>query len=95
MSTPDLLDILLNPDLGPQIISILPLSKKKDILRALHPIDPELVTHYLQLLWSCSWCRRGSMDALTGLYQEELPFPYGWGTRKMKITDLDIEPPYW
>ena len=96
MSAPNLIDILLDPALGPEIISILPLPQKKAVLCMLHPINPDLVTHYLQLLWSNSWTWRGGKHYSTGLCQEELPFCVRWPhPQKMTIADLDIKPPYW
>ena len=93
MSNPPitLQELLFRPDYGPRIISMLPLDQKVAVLRAMHPLDPDLVEFYLGLLWSNPWSRSYGpygINPITGLYQEAIPFR-GW-PRQMKITDLDV-----
>ena len=74
-------DILFDPALGPQIISMLPLETKKTILRLMYRIDPALVRSYVKLLWDNWWGVNGRNrhHYRTGYYREGTHVITGWG----------------
>ena len=75
----NLATILLSPDLGPYIISMLPLDKKRHVLRAMGQHYLELANSCVHLLWSNPWSLCISRhDRNTGLYQEFSPLLGGW-----------------
>ena len=89
--SPTLKDILFSPCFGPQIISMLPLEQKKAILRAMNEIDPALAKFYDNLLWSNPWFwGDGRTDCITGYYQEYCWANYGWPSKKIDISDINI-----
>ena len=80
-ASPKLKDLLFDRASGPKIISLLPLDKKKAVLRLMYLIDPELVCGYVNLLWGNSWTVVGPnrIDHCTGYYREGTNVITGWG----------------
>ena len=62
----------MHQDIGPKVISLLPVREKKVVLWAIHANDPILANKFVNLLWTNSWGKRGPINPKTGLYQEVL-----------------------
>ena len=81
-------EFLFDPAYGPKIISLLPLDKKKAVLRLMYRSDPALVCSYVKLLWANWWTVIGPnrIHYRTGYYLEGTDVIRGW----CNVSDVEV-----